>query len=368
MRIGVLTSSRADFGIYQSLLDQIIEDSFFDLTIIAFGMHCSPLYGDTLHEIKSKYTCKIDTIACLLGSDDVPSITTSFGITVLKFADYWAVNSYDIVICLGDRFEMTAAVQAGLLANVKFAHIHGGETTLGALDNIFRHQITLASKYHFVSTSIFAEKVEELIGKKDGIFCVGSISLDGIEEFEFTPENELRDSYNFPIGEYILVTFHPETANNVDLEIQLKSLIESFEIIIKKYNIIITMPNADAAGSRIRSSFIEFNQIFEGKVLLVESFGKKNYFSAMKFAKLLVGNTSSGIIEAASLGKFVLNIGDRQKGRAQSGNVINVGFENILGGFQQALIEDSYLGENIYKKSNTVEKIVLELKKINEAL
>src|SRR5690606_5753673 len=145
MRVAVLTSSRADFGIYLPLLNRLKEDPFFQLEIIAFGTHLSKFHGYTLDQIKESGFTTIHEISSLLTNDDEVSIATSFGLTVLKFADFWDKHSYDWVLCLGDRFEMAAAVQAGIPFGVRFAHLHGGETTLGAIDNIYRHQTSLAS-------------------------------------------------------------------------------------------------------------------------------------------------------------------------------------------------------------------------------
>ena len=144
MRIGVLTSSRADFGIYLPLLNLIKLDTFFKLEIIAFGTHLSQLHGYTVHEIEENGFDHIQKIPSLISNDSESSISSSYGLTVLKFADFWHNNKYDLVFCLGDRFEMSAAVQAGIPFGINYAHIHGGETTLGAIDNVYRHQISIA--------------------------------------------------------------------------------------------------------------------------------------------------------------------------------------------------------------------------------
>ena len=181
MKIGILTSSRADYGIYFLLLNKLKEDRFFELEIIAFGTHLSKSHGDTISEIEKNNYNKIHTIPSLLAEDDKQAIATSYGLTALKFADFWQHNQFNLVICLGDRFEMSAAVQSGIPFGVKFAHIHGGETTLGAIDNIYRHQITLASTIHFTANELFTERVVELIGSKKNVHTVGSLSLSEIQ-------------------------------------------------------------------------------------------------------------------------------------------------------------------------------------------
>ncbi len=364
IKVGVLTSSRADYGIYHSLLARLKSDNSFDLIIIAFGMHTSPIFGNTIKEIRDEGFPQIDTINSMLTSDDVGSIATSYGLTLLKFADYWEKHKFDLVLCLGDRFEMSAAVQAGIPFGIRFAHIHGGETTLGAIDNIYRHQITLASQLHFVSTSAYAEKVREVIGSYNNIHTVGSLSLDGLGSFEFLEEKDLRQWYNFPLGDFILATFQPETANfmkNKDLAAIMR---DAIAVLTSEINFVITMPNADTHGSKFRELILDLKAKFPNKICVVENFGKKNYFSAMKYSRLLLGNSSSGIIEAASFSKYVVNVGDRQKGRATSDNIINCNFSvtDIISSTRKGLHKGVYDGNNIYLKSSAASEIIRVLK------
>jgi GDP/UDP-N,N'-diacetylbacillosamine 2-epimerase (hydrolysing) len=370
MKIAVLTSSRADYGIYSSLINQLKGDDFFDLTIIAFGMHTSTIFGNTIEEVRKDGFLKIHEINSLLSSDDVGSIASSYGLTLLKFGDYWDKNKYDLVFCIGDRFEMSAAVQAGIPFAVPFAHIHGGETTLGAIDNIYRHQISLASKFHFVSTSLYAKKIKEILGFEKGIFNVGSLSLDEIDSFQCLEEKVLREVYDFPEGEYVLVTFQPETIEFSKNEQFAIVIHEALSNLIHEVNFVITMPNADTQGSKFRRAILNLKGKFPSKISVVESFGKKNYFSAMKYASLLLGNSSSGIIEAASFNKFVINVGDRQKGRVTSGNVINCEFTltEIISATKEGLRKGAFKGPNIYKKSGASSTIINILKSIDETL
>ena len=366
MKIGVLTSSRADYGIYLPLLQKIKEESFFELEIIAFGTHLSKSHGYTLKDIeKDGYTC-IHSISALISNDDEQSIATSYGLTVLKFADFWASHQYDLVFCLGDRFEMSAAVQAGIPFGINFAHIHGGETTLGAIDNVYRHQITLASKLHFTATVIFKEKVIDLIGSSEGVFDVGSLSLDDIKSFVPIDRIAFFEKFTIPNEEFALVTFHPETMSlqdNVRYAQEMKNALVS---ISKKIFIIITMPNADTQGSVYRAAIEQLKNEFSDRFLLIENFGKVNYFSAMHYAKILIGNTSSGILEAASFGKYVVNVGERQKGRVQSDNVLNCEFEEaaIISAVAKGMSFEKYNGENTYFKLGVADAIIKIVKKI----
>lgn len=370
MKVGVLTSSRADYGIYLPLLLKLKADPFFELEIIAFGTHLSKFHGFTITEIEQNGYNVIHKISSLLSNDDEQSIATSYGLTTLKFADFWQSNKYDLVFCLGDRFEMSAAVQAGIPFGVKFAHIHGGETTLGAIDNIYRHQITIASILHFSAASSFSEKITELIGNCNGVHTVGSLSLDGIESFKPIEKSLFYDRFKIPYQEFALVTFHPETiATKLNKEYAIEMRLALAQI-AKKLFLVITMPNADTMGSVYRKEIAKLKEEHPEKVLCVENFGKENYFSAMYYSKLLIGNTSSGIIEAASFGKYVVNVGERQKGRLQSDNIINASFnyQNIIKAVDKALVNNIFDGINNYYNKHSADLITNQIKQLNEIL
>jgi len=368
MKIGVLTSSRADYGIYLPLLEELKKDDFYSLEIIAFGTHLSKSHGYTVTAIKEDGYQKVHEISSLLSNDDEQAIATSYGLTVLKFADFWASHMYDLVLCLGDRFEMSAAVQAGIPFGVKFGHIHGGETTLGAIDNIYRHQITLASVLHFTAADSFKEKVIALSGSENGIFSVGSISLDNIAYFKPIEKKAFFDKFSLPDEAFGLVTFHPETVGAEDNHVYALEMKNAMEQICKDLYLVITMPNADTLGSIFREEIIKLQSACPDRIMLIENFGKVNYFSAMYYSKLLLGNTSSGIIEAASFGKYVVNVGNRQKGRAQSNNIFDVPFkaDAICQAVQKAVEKESYKGNNVYYKNGAVSAIVKIIKESYE--
>jgi GDP/UDP-N,N'-diacetylbacillosamine 2-epimerase (hydrolysing) len=365
MKIGVLTSSRADYGIYLPLLNKLKADSFFNLEIIAFGTHLSKSHGYTVTEIELDQYQVIHKISSLVSNDDEQAIVTSYGLTILKFADFWHINKYDLVFCLGDRFEMSAAVQAGIPLSVKFAHIHGGETTLGAIDNIYRHQITHASILHFTATDLYSNKVSTLIGSSVNVHTVGSLSLDGIKNFKPIEKSHFYDKFKIPNQEFALITFHPETiAPEVNKEFAVEMRIALAQI-AKKLFLIITMPNADTMGSVFRLEIDKLKNEFCNQVLCIENLGKENYFSAMYYARLLIGNTSSGILEAANFSKYVINVGDRQKDRLQNDNIINAIFssDDIIEKTLDVLNMGLYHGENIYRKEDTAQEIISILKK-----
>jgi GDP/UDP-N,N'-diacetylbacillosamine 2-epimerase (hydrolysing) len=370
MKIGILTSSRADYGIYLPLLNKIKEDIFFDLEIIAFGTHLSKSHGFTLAEIKKNSYKKIHTLSSLISNDDEQSIATSYGLTVLKFSDFWQQNKFDLVLCLGDRFEMSAAVQAGIPFGVKYAHLHGGETTLGAIDNIYRHQITLASNLHFTAGEMFSDRIIELIGLNKNVYTVGSLSLNEIEKYQPINRSEFFEKFKLPNKDFALITFHPETVNTEMNQHFAFEMRKALSRVASKLFLVITMPNADTMGSVYRMEIEQLKNEFSTQVMCIENFGKENYFSAMYYAKLLIGNTSSGIIEAASFWKYVVNVGDRQKGRMQSDNVINTPFnhQNIIEAVEKAIVNKTFIGKNKYYIQNSVDLIINQIKKFNEII
>lgn len=368
MKIGVLTSSRADFGIYSPLLDVISKDASFTVEIIAFGTHLSEVHGMTINEIESKNFGTIHKIGTLTEDTSSHDIARAYANVVKEFADFWNENSFDLILCLGDRYEMSASIQAGIPYNIPFAHFHGGEETLGAIDNIYRHQITLASKYHFTSTDAYKTRVEELLGgQSQNIFYVGSLSLSNLSKLEKVGLSELSERFGIPNKPYILSTFHPETVNLKDNEKYIQEMLDAFDAIPETHHIVVTMPNADTNGSLYRKALEVYGDSNPNRITLVESFGKDYYFSALKHAAIVIGNSSSAIIEAASFGQYVINIGKRQEGRLQSANTFNCAFNSVEIVYLINSIlsnKEKYTGKNIYVRNNTIDLVIGVLRKI----
>jgi GDP/UDP-N,N'-diacetylbacillosamine 2-epimerase (hydrolysing) len=368
MKIAILTSSRADYGIYKPLLKALYADDFFEVSIIAFGTHLSPYHGQTVNNIISD-GYKVDyRIASLLLTDDDSSLSASMGLTTIKFAEFWKdhVNDFDWVFCLGDRFEMFAAVMAGLSIGVKFAHIHGGETTLGAIDNVFRHSITLASRLHFVATTAFADRVQSLLDIQGGdVVVTGALSLDNLSDIPLLDTAAFKEKWNIDLTiPSILITVHPETADAAMNEQHIREIASLLPELQERYQLIITMPNADTNGSLFRAAFQELGSQYTDRIKLIENFGTQSYFSCMQHVKLLLGNTSSGIIEAASFNKYVINLGDRQKGRLAGKNVLHVPIEKAAVWAAIIKIEQSDAAkvDNVYYNGGAVKKIIEKLK------
>ncbi|MBA4408513.1 MAG: UDP-N-acetylglucosamine 2-epimerase (hydrolyzing) [Odoribacter sp.] len=367
-RIAILTSSRADYGIYLPLLKTIKEDPFFELKIIAFGTHLSLYHGYTINQILNDGFEVSYQIESMLTDDSPNAISTAMALTSLKFADFWKDHhhDFDLVFCLGDRYEMFAAVSAGIPFNIPFAHLHGGEKTLGAIDNIFRHAITLASKYHFVSCKEHSERVAELTESKANIFDIGALGLDNLTSLTLLSKEDFYIKFGVDLNQpTILATIHPETVspemNRIYIEELASTLLE-----LKNYQVIITLPNADISGFIIRNRLLQLPQESDNRILCFENLGSQAYFTAMKFCSFMLGNTSSGIIEAASFGKWVVNLGNRQKGRKQSLNCFNVPFNKSMIVQSVAEIENKpvYSGKNIYYKGNAAIIICSILKRL----
>jgi GDP/UDP-N,N'-diacetylbacillosamine 2-epimerase (hydrolysing) len=363
LKIGVLTSSRADYGIYLPLLKALKEDGRFDVEIIAFGMHLQFNQGNTINQIKKDGFLKVHEVGNMPKDDEIIDIVKGYGALVMEFGDFWLNHQYDLVFALGDRWEMSAAVQSSIPFEIKIAHIHGGETTEGAIDNIYRHQITSASKIHFTAADEFSARVTEIIGTKQDVYTVGSISIENIGNLALPSWQLVKDEFEIPFDEFILVTFHPESVGayqNFHLaNVAKEALIE----LLESNNLLITKANSDSLGSLYNQHFADLQNEFLGKVKLVSALGKLNYFCAMKKSSLLLGNTSSGIIEAASFNKWVVNVGDRQKGRLRNENVVDVQFkkEAILEAVEKIKLLPNFKGRNKFFKPKTCENIVCSL-------
>ena len=306
-------------------------------------------------------------VSSMLLTDDEESISTAYALTGLKFATFWAQNKerFDWVLCLGDRYEMAAAVTSGIPFGIRFAHIGGGDTTLGVIDNIYRHSISLASVLHFVSLESFADRVKKIVGDHARCIVIGSLSLDNLNDIKILSKEEFLIKWGVDLNiSTVLVTIHPETIHSQNNLKFCRETIKALTVLSQGQQLIITMPNADTDGSVFRNAFESLQKNKPEYVKLIENLGTESYFSCMYHASCLLGNTSSGIVEAASFGKFVVNIGDRQKGRCISNNVVHVPFHSgeIIEATKK-VIGKAYLGSNIYKKENATQLIIDELKK-----
>jgi len=367
IRLAILSSSRADFGIYLPMLRRLQEHKDIVVDLIVFGTHLSKNHGHTIEDIYQEGFEAKYKIVSMLQTDDPESIATAYALTSLKFSGFWCEhhNDFDVVFCLGDRYEMAAAVNAGIPFNIKFAHLYGGETTLGAIDNIYRNQISLASHYHYVSLEKYAERVQGLVGDDAQCIVIGSLSLENLDDINLLNLDDFSLKWKIDLSiPTILTTVHPETVaydkNAVYAEIMYNTLSE----LCDDHQIVISMPNADTNGVLFRLAFEKLKKRHSDRIHLVENFGSQGYLSCMKHCDFLLGNTSSGIIEAASFGKYVINLGDRQKGRITGENVLHTPFNrDIILSTVRSISGKRFDGLNIYQRSWPSRRIIEDLRR-----
>lgn len=327
MKLAIITTSRADYGIYQSLLVACAAAPDISYGLVVSGTHLSAGYGRTVTAIEADGHPVWGRVESVPSTDEPAAIAGITGVAMTGFARVWSELSatLDVVVCLGDRYEMFAAVAATVPFNLPVAHLHGGETTLGAIDDKYRHAITVMSRLHFTATAAYAKRVAEITGSTSGVFAVGAPSLDGLGELNLPTVSEMKERFGIDFSlPTILVTIHPETVNLAANPLLGSCVRAAFPALAARYQIVITLPNADTEGTKLRRILSGLAEE-EPDIKAIESFGKKGYFAAMKYCAFLVGNTSSGLIEAPSFGKYTINLGERQAGRARSANVIDVG-------------------------------------------
>jgi UDP-hydrolysing UDP-N-acetyl-D-glucosamine 2-epimerase len=367
-RIGAVTTARADYGILRPVLQRVTEDSDLNLSVFVTGMHLSPDFGLTARAIEAD-GFRIDSqIETLLSSDSPEGIAKSMGLGTIGFAQAYTRISPDILLVLGDRFEMHAAVVAALPFTIPVAHIHGGELTEGAIDDAIRHSITKMSHLHFVATETYAQRVIQMGEEPWRVVVSGAPSLDNLRDIRLLGRSELEERYGVDLqGPFFLITYHPVTLEQEQTERQIEALLSALEQ--TDGTLVFTYPNADVGGRLIIDKVHDFVARQQRAYFLV-NLGTQGYFSMMRHAAAMVGNSSSGIIEAASFKLPVVNVGNRQKGRVRGRNVIDVGYsrEGILSGISKATspvfrraISDLV---NPYGDGQAAERIVDKLKRV----
>lgn len=366
LTIGLLTSSRSDYGIYMPLIRVLHNDPEVELNLLVFGTHLSDKYGKTIDIIKTdgfNIFCTVDTLAENDGAED---IALSMAKTITGFKSVWQKKHFNLIFALGDRYEMFAAVASSVPFNIPVTHIHGGETTLGAIDNTFRHSISCMANYHFTSTDYYSNRVKEIIGRDENVYNVGALSIDTLKQMQYLLIPEFREKYGIDLSKpTILITFHPET---IDFEENIRYVHELVSALseLKDYQQVITMPNADTKGLLVREELIHYANENYG-VFCIESFGSLGYLSCMKQCSFMLGNSSSGFVEASFFAKPVINIGKRQRGRIETPNIVTVPIEktSIINASKQTVKMKAIKGCQIYGNGNAAKKIVQIIKSVN---
>ncbi|MDH4455363.1 MAG: UDP-N-acetylglucosamine 2-epimerase [Verrucomicrobiota bacterium] len=336
-RVAVVTVGRSDYSIYRPLLRRITAHPELELRMLVSGMHLEDKYGLTVRIIEADGFPIHARIPVLQAEDTPEAVACAMGAGVTGFGKYFAQEPPDLLVVLGDRFEMFAAALAAVPFNLPILHLHGGELSEGAMDDRFRHGLTKMSHLHGVATEVYRQRVIQMGEEPWRVIQCGALSLDNLHDMRLLTRGELEERFNLDLGTPpLLVTLHPTTSEYEQAGLQTDALLEALRQL--GLPVIFTMPNADMAGQVIRERIFAFCQICP-KARCVENFGTEGYFSILGQVSAMVGNSSSGLLEAPSFALPVVNIGNRQKGRLRAGNVLDVPFEvrAIVAALKQAV-------------------------------
>jgi GDP/UDP-N,N'-diacetylbacillosamine 2-epimerase (hydrolysing) len=369
-KICIVTGTRAEYGLLFWLMKEIENDENLEFQIIVTGMHLSPEFGLTYKEIEKDF--KIDKkIEMILSSDTSIGISKSMGLAQISFSEAYEELKPDILVVLGDRYEIFSAVSSAMISKIPIVHLHGGETTEGSIDESIRHSITKMSHLHFTANKEYRNRVIQLGEQPKNVFNVGGLGIENIKRLNLLSKEEFEKSINFKLNKKnIIVTFHPVTLETLTAKEQFKSLLDAIDT-LKNTNIIFTKANSDIDGRVINSMIDDYVKENSNKSVKFKSLGQLRYLSALQYVDAMIGNSSSGLIEAPSFKIGTINIGDRQKGRIMAKSVISCNSlkNDIINGFEilyskkfQKKLKDI---KNPYGDGCSSKKIVDVLKKID---
>lgn len=335
-RICVVTSTRAEYGLLLPLIQELTHEPNMSLDLVVTGTHLAKEFGDTRELIRADGVAIAAEIEILAAGDDALSTAQTMANALKRFADYFAKHRPDLLVVLGDRSEIFAISAAATVCNIPIAHLHGGETTQGAIDEVFRHSISKMSFLHFTANEIYRRRVIQLGEAPERVFNAGAIGLDNIRRLKLLSRDELAARLGVALSDpYFLVTFHPETLSGADPVAQVDEVCRA--LTANGSCSILTKANSDSGGRRINARLEDWAKRFPDKLFLFSSLGQTGYLSAMRHAAGVVGNSSSGIIEAPQFHIGTLNLGDRQKGRLAAESVVHCPIESqaILHGLEK---------------------------------
>ncbi len=364
----VITGTRADYGLLKPVMRRIEASSRLRLQLVATTMHTAPQFGLTLRQIEADGFRVDEVVENLLAADTASAVAKSTGLATMMLSDVFRRLQPDVVLLLGDRFEALSAATTALLMHVPIAHIHGGETTEGAVDEQIRHAISKMSSLHFVAAEPFKDRLIRMGESPDRVFVSGAPGLDNLAEINWMDKEELEWELGWRFGEKsALFTYHPETHSVEKTKERIEAILERLEK--SDLHVLFTYANADEGGQWINRAIDRFCREDPVRFKAVANLGQRRYLSAMRLVDLVIGNSSSGIIEAASLHKPVVNIGDRQKGRLRSGNVIDCDVEELEEAIRKALSESFIKAcaevRNRYGDGLAAERIVQVLESVD---
>lgn len=370
-KICVVTGTRAEYGQLRWLMKRIMDEYNLELQIITTGMHLSPEFGLTYRELKKDGFMINKKVEMLVSADTSSSISKSTGLGLIGFADAYFDLQPDIIVVLGDRYELLAASTAALFARIPIAHIHGGETTEGAFDEAIRHSITKMAWWHFVAADEYQKRVVQLGEDPKRVFNVGGMGVDAIKKARLLSKKELMKKSGIKFGEKnLLVTYHPVTLEKQTSQKHFQYLLDVLDD-LKDIYIIFTMPNSDSDGRIIKKTIYEFVSSHYQRSISFTSMGHLNYLSALQFVDGVVGNSSSGLAEVPTFKIGTINIGDRQKGRLKAKSVIDCKpkkesiKEAINTLYSKNFKKILHMVDNPYGKGGATDKIIEVLRAAN---
>lgn len=366
-KICVVTATRAEYGLLKPVIELIEQSDILELQLLVTGTHLSPEFGLTYQEIEKNSHLITAKIEMLMSSDTAVGITKSMGSFLFGLADFYELNKPDMVVILGDRYEMLMVASAAMVAKIPIAHIGGGEITEGAYDDAIRHSITKMSSLHFASTERYRERIIQMGEQPKKVYNVGALGVENIKKVLLWSKEKLEENLQFPFGEkMIVVTYHPVTLDYTPSEIQFRNLLHVLDK-HKDINVIFTKANADTNGRVINKMIDEYVEKNKKRCIAFSSLGQIRYLSTLQFCKAVVGNSSSGIIEAPSFHIPTVNIGNRQKGRISAKTVLHCGFEsieiekNLIKALSDEFQKQCKSWSNPYEGNNTSQFIVKKL-------
>jgi UDP-hydrolysing UDP-N-acetyl-D-glucosamine 2-epimerase len=365
-KICFITGSRAEYGLLKGLMKSIQEDNELVLQLICTNMHLSPEFGLTYKEIETDNFIINKKIEILLSSDTASGTAKSMGLASIGFADAFAELKPDILVILGDRYEILTAASVALIFKIPIAHIHGGEITEGAYDNSIRHAVTKMSHLHFTATEEYRNRVLQLGEEQKNVFNVGALGVENISKIKLMNLEELEHSIGFKFrSKNLMITYHPSTLEDESSKDQINTLLNALNE-FPDIGLILTYPNSDSDGREIIRLLQEFVKNNSERAIAFESLGQLRYFSALQFVDAVVGNSSSGLIEVPSFNIPTLNIGNRQFGRIGASSVINCSTKVIdIKSKIDFILKNSSSKKvvmNPYQKIGTTYNIIKELK------
>lgn len=370
-KICVITGTRAEYGLLYWTMKALQADNDIDLSICVTGMHLSPEFGLTYKKILEDGFIINEKVETLLSSDTTVGVSKSIGLGIISFSEVFERLNPDLVLVLGDRYEIFAACTAAMISRIPIAHCHGGEATEGLIDEAIRHSITKMSQIHFTSTEEYRNRVIQLGEQPKNVYNVGALGIENINKLKLLTKPEFEESIDFKLKKInFLVTFHPVTLDNLSAEAQFKELLKALDK-FEDTAIIFTKPNSDTDGRIIIQLIDEYVKNNSEKAIAFTSLGQLRYLSAIQYMDVVVGNSSSGLIEVPSFKKATINIGDRQQGRVKATSVIDceTNKEDIEKAIKKALSlefkEELKSSKNPYGEKNSSIEIVEVLKNID---